>query len=166
MNESYIQQLFAARIGGDKFGKDTVLYKFEKIKRAKKAALAAHPDVQLIDLGVGEPDWMAAPEVVEVLCAEARKPENRGYTDNGVQPFKDAAARYMDAVFGVPGIDPASEVVHGIGSKPVLALLPLAFINPGDITIATVPARLKRQRSDPWADFGKSARPIPAGKGG
>ena len=139
MNESYIQQLFAARIGGDKFGKDTVLYKFEKIKRAKKAALAAHPDVQLIDLGVGEPDWMAAPEVVEVLCAEARKPENRGYTDNGVQVFKDAAARYMAAVYGVAGIDPACEVVHGIGSKPVLALLPLAFINPGDITIMTVP---------------------------
>jgi len=139
MNESYIQQLFAARIGGDKFGKDTVLYKFEKIKRAKKAALAAHPDVQLIDLGVGEPDWMAAPEVVEVLCAEARKPENRGYTDNGVQVFKDAAARYMANVYGVAGIDPAGEVVHGIGSKPVLALLPLAFINPGDITIMTVP---------------------------
>lgn len=139
MNESYIQQLFAARIGGDKFGKDTVLYKFEKIKRAKKAALAAHPDVALIDLGVGEPDWMAAPEVVEVLCAEARKPENRGYTDNGVQVFKDAAARYMADVYGVAGIDPVSEVVHGIGSKPVLALLPLAFINPGDITIMTVP---------------------------
>lgn len=139
MNESYIQQLFAARIGGDKFGKDTVLYKFEKIKRAKKAALAAHPDVPLIDLGVGEPDWMAAPEVVEVLCAEARKPENRGYTDNGVQVFKDAAARYMANVYGVAGIDPAGEVVHGIGSKPVLALLPLAFINPGDITIMTVP---------------------------
>ncbi|WP_029460021.1 LL-diaminopimelate aminotransferase [Solidesulfovibrio alcoholivorans] len=139
MNESYIQQLFAARIGGDKFGKDTVLYKFEKIKRAKKAALAAHPDVALIDLGVGEPDWMAAPEVVEVLCAEARKPENRGYTDNGVQVFKDAAARYMAAVYGVAGIDPACEVVHGIGSKPVLALLPLAFINPDDITIMTVP---------------------------
>lgn len=139
MNESYIQQLFADRIGGSKFGKDTVLYKFEKIKRAKKAALAAHPGVPLIDLGVGEPDWMAEPEVVDVLCAEARKPENRGYTDNGVQAFKDAASRYMDRVFGVPGIDPACEVVHGIGSKPVLALLPLAFINPGDITIMTVP---------------------------
>ncbi|MFU2210629.1 LL-diaminopimelate aminotransferase [Solidesulfovibrio sp. C21] len=139
MNESYIQQLFADRIGGNQFGKDTVLYKFEKIKRAKRAALAAHPGMQLIDLGVGEPDWMAAPEVVDVLCTEARKPENRGYTDNGVQAFKDAAARYMDRVFGVPGIDPAGEVVHGIGSKPVLALLPLAFINPGDITIMTVP---------------------------
>ena len=36
--ESYIQQMFAERIGGNKFGKDTVLYKFEKIKRAKREA--------------------------------------------------------------------------------------------------------------------------------
>jgi LL-diaminopimelate aminotransferase len=139
MQESYIQQLFAERIGGSQFGKDTVLYKFEKIKRAKKAAVAANPGMELIDLGVGEPDWMAEPEVVDVLCAEARRKENRGYTDNGVQEFKDAAAAYMAAVYGVSGIDPVSEVNHGIGSKPVLALLPLAFINPGDITIMTVP---------------------------
>ena len=38
-NESYIQSLFAQRLGGDQFGKDTKIYKFEKIKRAKRAAL-------------------------------------------------------------------------------------------------------------------------------
>ena len=59
------------------------IYKFEKIKRAKRAAMAAHPGAEIIDLGVGEPDEMAFPEVVEKLCAEARKPENRGYADNG-----------------------------------------------------------------------------------
>ena len=61
----------------------TAIYKFEKIKRAKRAALAAHPGAEIIDMGVGEPDEMAFPEVVEKLCAEARKPENRGYADNG-----------------------------------------------------------------------------------
>lgn len=139
MQESYIQELFADRIGGNQFGKDTVLYKFEKIKRAKRAALAANPGMELIDLGVGEPDWMAEPEVVAVLAAEAAKRENRGYTDNGIAEFKEAAAAYMASVYGVAGIDPATEVNHGIGSKPVLALLPLAFINPGDITLMTVP---------------------------
>lgn len=139
MSESYIQELFADRIGGNQFGKDTVLYKFEKIKRAKRAALAANPGVELIDLGVGEPDWMAEPEVVAVLAAEAAKRVNRGYTDNGLAAFKEAAAAYMESVYGVAGIDPATEVNHGIGSKPVLALLPLAFINPGDVTLMTVP---------------------------
>jgi len=55
----------------------------EKIKRAKRAAMAAHPHTELIDLGVGEPDEMALPMSVRALCEEAQKPENRGYADNG-----------------------------------------------------------------------------------
>lgn len=139
MNESFIQQLFAQRIGGNQFGKDTVLYKFEKIKRAKRTAHGKNPGVELIDLGVGEPDWMAEPEVIEVLYKEAKQPENRGYTDNGIEEFKNAAVHYMETVFQVYGLHSVNEVNHGIGSKPILALLPLAFINPGDITVMTVP---------------------------
>ena len=137
--DSFIQELFAERIGGNKFGKDTVLYKFEKIKRAKREAIAKNPGKELIDMGVGEPDWMAEPEVIEVLYNEAKKWENRGYTDNGIGEFKEAAAKYMEKVYGVAGLDAEKEINHGIGSKPILALLPLAFINPGDITIMTVP---------------------------
>ena len=138
-SESYIQSLFADRIGGRMFGKEQKIYKFEKIKRAKRAALAAHPGAELIDFGVGEPDEMAFPGVVRTLQEEAEKPENRGYADNGIQEFKDAAARYLQKVYGVTGIDPETEVLHGIGSKPVLAMLPAIFINPGDVTLMTVP---------------------------
>jgi LL-diaminopimelate aminotransferase len=137
--ESFIQYLFAERIGGRMFGKEQKIYKFEKIKRAKRSALAAHPGVELIDFGVGEPDEMAFPGVVQTLQKEAEKPENRGYADNGIQEFKAAAARYLQKVYGVTGIDPETEVLHGIGSKPVLAMLPAAFINPGDVTLMTVP---------------------------
>ncbi|MCK8825427.1 LL-diaminopimelate aminotransferase [Fuchsiella alkaliacetigena] len=137
--ESYIQQLFAERIGGEEFGKDDVLYKFEKIKRAKEAAKEENPDVELIDMGVGEPDWMADEGVIETLSQEAKKWENRGYADNGTFAFKEAAAEYMAEVFGVEGLDPETEVNHSIGSKPALAMLPSAFINPGDITIMTTP---------------------------
>ena len=137
--ETFIQSLFADRIGGSMFGKEETLYKFEKIKRAKRAAMAAHPGVELLDLGVGEPDEMAFPGVVQTLQEEARKPENRGYADNGIQEFKDAAARYLKTVYGVSGIDPETEILHGIGSKPVLAMLPAAFINPGDVTLMTIP---------------------------
>jgi LL-diaminopimelate aminotransferase len=121
------------------FGKEQKIYKFEKIKRAKRAALAAHPGAELIDFGVGEPDEMAFPGVVQVLQKEAAIPANRGYADNGIQEFKDAAARYMQKVYGVGGINPESEVLHGIGSKPVLAMIPAVFINPGDVTLMTVP---------------------------
>jgi len=137
--KNYIQQLFAERLGGNKFGKDTKIYKFEKIKRAKRAAMEANPDKELFDLGVGEPDEMAFPEVIKTLQLEAEKPENRGYTDNGIQEFKDAAVKYMENVFGVQGLDPDKHVNHTIGSKPALAMLPSIFINPGDVTLITVP---------------------------
>ena len=139
MSESYIQNLIAERIGGNRFGKETVLYKFEKIKRAKREAMAKHPGQPLIDMGVGEPDWMADPKVVRQLHIEARKWENRDYADNGVQAFKDAAADYMSRVYGVRDLNPQSEVMHAIGSKPALAMLAQAFINPGDVTLMTVP---------------------------
>lgn len=139
MSESYIQNLFAERIGGSNYGKSTPIYKFEKIKRAKRAAAAAHPDVELIDMGVGEPDEMAFADVVRKLAEEAAKPENRGYSDNGGPDFKQAAARWMERVFGVKGLDPETEIIHALGSKDALTLLPACFINPGDVALMTVP---------------------------
>lgn len=137
--ESFIQNLIAERIGGKMFGKGTKIYKFEKIKRAKQAAMKDHPHMELIDMGVGEPDEMAFPDVVRVLQIEAEKSENRAYADNGVQELKDAAAKYMEAVFGVKGLDPATEITHSIGSKPALAMMASAFINKGDFMLMTVP---------------------------
>src|SRR5271156_3215786 len=110
MSDSYLQNLFAARIGGKEYGKSTAIYKFEKIKRAKRAALAAHPGAEIIDMGVGEPDEMAFPEIITKLHEEARKPENRGYADNGDDVLKQSAARYLERVCGVRGINPETEV--------------------------------------------------------
>ena len=137
--ETFIQTSFADRIGGANYGKDTNIYKFEKIKRAKQAAKKDFPNIELIDLGVGEPDEMADAGIVAKLAEEAAKAENRGYADNGIPEFKEAAAKYLEEVFGVEGIDPVSEVVHSIGSKPALAMIPSVFINPGDVAILTVP---------------------------
>lgn len=139
MSESYIQNLFAERIGGTEYGKSTAIYKFEKIKRAKRAALAANPGAELIDLGVGEPDEMAFDLSVNALCAAAKKPENRSYADNGGTQYKEAAARWMKDVCGVEGIDPASMVLHSLGSKAALSILPNCFINPGDVALMTTP---------------------------
>jgi LL-diaminopimelate aminotransferase len=139
MSETYIQNLFAERIGGNQYGKSQAIYKFEKIKRAKRAAMALDPGAEIIDLGVGEPDEMAFPEVVEKLCVEARKPENRGYADNGDAVLKHAAAHYLERVCGVKGLNPDKEVMHSIGSKAALSILPAALINPGDYVLMTVP---------------------------
>ncbi|MDY6069308.1 MAG: LL-diaminopimelate aminotransferase [Opitutales bacterium] len=135
---TFLQNMFAERIGGVNYGKTNEIYKFEKIKRAKRAAKAAKPDVELIDMGVGEPDEMAFPEVVEALYAAAKNPANRGYADNGGRDFKVATAYYMKAVFGVQ-LDPDTEIIHSIGSKAALSILPYCFINPKDVVIMTIP---------------------------
>lgn len=134
-----LQALFAERIGGAQFGRGNEIYKFEKIKRAKRAARAARPGVEMLDFGVGEPDRMAPVSIRRALKKAVDDPENRGYADNGIQAFKDAAAAYMEAFFGVRGLDPATEINHTIGSKPALAMLPLCFVNPGEASILTVP---------------------------
>lgn len=135
----YIQEMFAERIGGSRFGMSDVIYKFEKIKRSKREVAELHPDMELIDLGVGQPDYMADGEIIRVLSEESTKWENRGYADNGIDEFKKAAAKYMDQVFGVKDIDYETETLHMIGSKAGLTILPQAFINPGDVTLITVP---------------------------
>jgi LL-diaminopimelate aminotransferase len=136
--DPWFQSLFADRIGGANYGKDTKIYKFEKIKRAKRAALAAHPERKLLDFGIGENDDMAPPLVRQTLKIEVDRLENRGYADNGIAGYKEAAASFMRQVFGVT-LDPVTEINHAIGSKPAYAMLPAVFINPGDVTLMTVP---------------------------
>lgn len=134
-----LQKLFAQRIGGEKFGETNEIYKFEKIKRAKAAARAARPEVELLDFGVGEPDQMAPAAVRDALKRAADDPANRGYADNGIREFKQAAADYLAKFFGVAGLDVETQINHSIGSKSALAILPLCFVNPGDVVLLTVP---------------------------
>jgi LL-diaminopimelate aminotransferase len=139
MMSNFFDDKIAERLGGRNFGKSTVIYKFELIKRAKAAAKKTHPGVELIDMGVGEPDWPADNLVVKSLSEEAGTPGNRWYADNGIPEFQEAAGLYLEKVYGLSGIVPSEHIIHGIGSKPILAMLPVCFINPGDILLTTVP---------------------------
>ena len=138
MSDPYFQSRFADRIGGAAYGKGTEIYKFEKIKRAKRQALHEHPERALIDFGIGENDGMAPENVRRTMAVEIDRPENRGYADNGIVEFKQAAARFMQRFYGVT-VDPATEVNHCIGSKPALAMISACFVDPGDVTLMTVP---------------------------
>lgn len=139
MSSEFYQDLFAERIGGKEFGLKTELYKFAKIKLAKQNAKKKYPNVNLIDMGVGEPDMPADKTVVEVLNRESGLAENRFYSDNGILEFQQAACEYMEKVYGVSGLDPEKNIIHGIGSKPALAMMPAMFINPHDISLMTKP---------------------------
>jgi len=138
MSDPYFQELFARRIGGSNYGKGTEIYKFEKIKRAKRKALAEHPERTLLDFGIGENDEMAPEPIRDVMAREINRPENRGYADNGIPEFKEAVARFMAREFDVE-LDPAREINHCIGTKTALAMLPATLIDPGDVALMTVP---------------------------
>ena len=136
--DPWFQSLFAARIGGANYGKSTDIYKFEKIKRAKRQALAEHPERKLLDFGIGENDDMAPEAIRTAMASEVNKLDNRGYADNGIKNYKDAAAEFMQLQFGVQ-LNAETEICHCIGSKPAYAMLPACFIDPGDVTLMTVP---------------------------
>ncbi|MDR0679479.1 MAG: aminotransferase class I/II-fold pyridoxal phosphate-dependent enzyme [Puniceicoccales bacterium] len=136
--ENFAKNFFANRIGGKNFGEDTKIYKFEKIKRAKREAQSKYPNRILLDMGVGEPDEMADPETINVLFQEAKQFRNRGYADNGCFEFKEAVAKYMASAFNV-ALDSDGEILHSIGSKAALSILPLCFVNDSDTVITTTP---------------------------
>lgn len=135
----FFKDIIADRLGGTHFGEKTEIYKFERIKRSKREAAKKFPHMPLIDMGVGEPDSPADLSIVEILNEESGKFCNRFYADNGIIEFQVAASEYMEKVFSVTGLEPTKNIVHGIGTKSILAILPLCFINPGDITLLTTP---------------------------
>ena len=111
MSEPYFQQIFADRIGGSNYGQGTEIYKFEKIKRAKRKARSEHPQRKLVDFGIGENDEMAPESVRQTMAEEINRPENRGYADNGIEEFKNAAVRFMRRNFNVE-LDSETEVIE------------------------------------------------------
>ncbi|MEG2246149.1 MAG: LL-diaminopimelate aminotransferase [Peptostreptococcaceae bacterium] len=136
----FIDNKVSNRLGGPSFFKGIDnLYKFEKVKKITKEIQSKYPNIKLIDMGVGEPDKMADMSIVDILSIEAGKPENRFYSDNGIIEFQESACRYLSAMYGVNNIN-TENIVHGIGSKPVLAMLPICFMDPGDICLMPSPA--------------------------
>ena len=73
--DPWFQDRFAERIGGAGYGKGTEVYKFELIKRAKRLALAEHPERKMLDFGIGENDEMAPESVRDVMRREIDRPE-------------------------------------------------------------------------------------------
>jgi len=113
-------------------------YLFKEIDR-KKAEVKAR-GVDIIDLGVGDPDLPTPEHIIGEMKRAVDDPANHQYPSySGMTDFKEAVARWYGERFSVD-LDPASEVVSLIGSKEGIAHLPLAFINPGDVSLVPSPA--------------------------
>ncbi|MGQ0793870.1 MAG: LL-diaminopimelate aminotransferase [Deltaproteobacteria bacterium] len=112
-------------------------YLFAEIDAQKQQMRAK--GVDLIDLGIGDPDIPTPQNIINALKAAAEDPGNHRYPSyEGLFAFRQASADWYKERFGVK-VDPASEVVTLIGSKEGIAHTPLAFIDPGDVVLVPDP---------------------------
>jgi LL-diaminopimelate aminotransferase len=112
-------------------------YLFAEIDRKRREAVARGVDV--ISLGIGDPDLPTPDFVVEELSAEARDPSTHRYPPyEGTAGFRQAVATYYAGRFGVE-LDPDREVIALIGSKEGLSHLIWAFIDQGDAVLVSDP---------------------------
>ena len=112
-------------------------YLFREIDRQKEEVRAKGVDI--IDLGVGDPDLPTPSHIVEALKAAASDPANHRYPSySGMHDFNAAVTGWYRRRFNVD-LDPREEVVTLIGSKEGIAHIPLALIDPGDIALVASP---------------------------
>ncbi len=113
-------------------------YLFKEIDRKKAEVMSRGVDI--IDLGVGDPDLPTPTHIIEALKMAADDPANHRYPSySGMVDFRETVAQWYQERFGVD-LDPKSEVVSLIGSKEGIAHFPLAGINPGDVALVPSPA--------------------------
>lgn len=112
-------------------------YLFKEIDRQKDEV--RKKGVDIIDLGVGDPDMPTPPHIIAALNKAAADSANHRYPSySGMGDFNAAVARWYRKRFNVT-LDQEKEVVTLIGSKEGIAHIPLAFINPGDTALASSP---------------------------
>src|SRR5690349_3671940 len=114
-------------------------YLFTRITQLKKEAYAKKLDV--IDLGMGNPDQPTPAPVVARLCDTVQNhPRTHRYPQaKGMPKFRKTVASWMQRRFGVD-LDPEKEVVALIGSKEGIAHLAMAVLNPGETVLVGEPA--------------------------
>jgi LL-diaminopimelate aminotransferase len=112
-------------------------YMFAELERRVAEKRATGIDV--ISLGIGDPDRPTYPDIVEAMQIAVADPANHGYPSNrGREEFRRAFAGYYDERFGVE-IDPESEVIPAIGAKECIYHLCFAFLDPGDVALSADP---------------------------
>lgn len=113
-------------------------YVFARLDELK--ARAREQGLDLIDLGMGNPDGCAPQPVIEAAIAALQNPANHGYPPfEGTASFRRAIANWYRRRYDVE-LDPDSEALPLLGSKEGLTHLALAYVNPGDLVLVPSPA--------------------------
>ncbi len=112
-------------------------YLFAQLER--KIAEKRAAGVDIISLGIGDPDTPTPAMVVDAMRDQVARPDTHRYPSNrGRASFRDAVAAFYDARFGV-ALDPETEIIPALGAKEAIANLNFAFLDPGDVALASDP---------------------------
>jgi LL-diaminopimelate aminotransferase len=112
-------------------------YLFAELERKIAAKKAAGVDV--ISLGIGDPDRPTPALIVEAMQEAVTEPETHRYPSNrGRTDFREALGDFYARRFDV-SLDPSSEIIPAIGAKEAIFNLNLAFLDPGDVALAADP---------------------------
>ncbi len=113
-------------------------YLFAAIDKAKQEVIKKGVDV--INLSIGDPDMPTPPHIVEAMKRSVCNPERHRYPSyEGMLAFRTAAANWIKKTMNVD-LNPEDEVLTLIGSKEGIAHIPLAFLNPGEVSLVPDPA--------------------------
>jgi LL-diaminopimelate aminotransferase len=112
-------------------------YLFAELER--KIAAKKAEGVDVISLGIGDPDTPTPGFIVEALAQAARDPGTHRYPSNRGRPeFREAVATFYERRFGVT-LDDDSEVIPALGGKECICNLNVAFLDPEDVALAADP---------------------------
>ena len=113
-------------------------YLFAELERKVREKRAA--GIEVISLGIGDPDRPTPPLVVEAMQEAVADPGTHRYPSNRGRPeFREAISDFYERRFDVDDIDPETEVIPAIGAKECIFNLNLAFLDPGDVALAADP---------------------------
>ena len=113
-------------------------YVFAVLNEMRAKARAAQLDV--VDLGMGNPDGETPKVIVDKLCEAARNPRNHRYSmSRGIPHLRLEIVKYYREHYGVE-LDPETEAIVTIGAKDALAHLLFAVIGPDDAVVSPNPA--------------------------
>jgi LL-diaminopimelate aminotransferase len=112
-------------------------YMFAQLER--KIAAKKEAGIDVISLGIGDPDTPTYAPIVAAAQRAVADPSTHQYpTNRGRKEFREAVAAFYDRRFGVR-LDPENEVMAAIGAKECIFNLNLAFLDPGDVALASDP---------------------------
>jgi LL-diaminopimelate aminotransferase len=113
-------------------------YLFAELERKVREKRAA--GIEVISLGIGDPDRPTPPLIVEAMQDAVADPGTHRYPSNrGRQEFREAVSDFYERRFDVDDVDPETEVIPAIGAKECIFNLNLAFLDPGDVALAADP---------------------------